>query len=383
MEPLQKYELRTAPRLLGGWDVGPEEFTSLGFTLGLPPLLEIDPSPDTIAYSLQLRDYFEDGLTGAHTEMTDVLYQATRAQLYIRDIDDRYQDPDEIREQLDAVFSRVVPAYEPGALIRIRLDTIGPNHERAAVATFLDPFFAQTILRQRGRIQFGHNPLFITLYTAFEGRLPPFGTLIRASRRNFAVRPGDPRRMAEIRAAFPGILEHRFVDESRAVCLTATPLDAEKIVAALRPDYEAAILAIPAPPRRPEYVVLARDMVTVLRRPNMSFADVLTENDIAEPREVEGLGEGHFNSLRIYNVFTMPILKNQSVWAKIKDDLRKRVVKYGYVGSIEPPDPPVLYGLHTYVTIKFSVKNAAAAAQASLAGQYLLGRPIVCQLCNT
>jgi hypothetical protein len=383
MEIKEKYSIRRAPRLLGGWDVGPEEFTSLGFTIGLPPLLEIPPSPDAIAFSAQLRDYLEDALTGGFTEMTDVLYQGTKSQVYLRDLDPQFTDSEDVRQALDAVLANGIPSYESGSLVRVDFEVI-PGRPPAAVATFSDPLTSQLVLRQRERYRIGDRALFITPYFSLLDPLPLYGTRIRASRRNFVVAVGTDEEMVEVCREFPEIQEHRVVGDGRVVCRTETPIQAENVVARMRGRFPAAILAFPAPDKDVEYVTLPRQTVMVLRNPRLTFAEVLADRDLTEPRELDRVDNpGEFNSLRIFNVFSLPMVKNEVMWVVLKDELKKRAVKYGYVEAITFPDPPVCYGLHTYATIKFSTRNAASVAQANLAGQYFLGRPVITQLCNT
>jgi hypothetical protein len=67
----------------------------------------------------------------------------------------------------------------------------------------------------------------------------------------------------------------------------------------------------------------------------------------------------------------------------VKDDLGKMAMRFGYVDSIGYPDSLELFGMHTYVTIKFLTRGAALAAQRELAGQYYLGRAMITMVVHT
>jgi hypothetical protein len=323
MDPGQKYSLRSSPRLLGGWDVGPAEYESLGFTLGLPPLLSIAPSPIASALSAQLRDFHEDELTGAMTEMTDVLYRSTQAQVYIRDCDPRGMDLDSLRDEIDALFTQTVGGYPPGSLRSLRLDSTA-TVKVALIGEFTDPLIAQMILRRKDRFKMRDQILFITPYYLLSESFPPFGSQMRSSRRNIVVRVGSEAGLQELQSKYPVIREAKMIDDSRAICFVETVEIAANLVVRLRPQYVAAILSLPAPEPNVEYVMLPKTTMTVLRNPRMTFADVFSEQAITELCDADALEGGDFNSLRIHNVFTMSLLKDEQTWANLKEERRKR-----------------------------------------------------------
>jgi hypothetical protein len=85
----------------------------------------------------------------------------------------------------------------------------------------------------------------------------------------------------------------------------------------------------------------------VVRNPYLTFAEVLADRDMTGPMELDRVDDpGEFNSLRIFNVFSLPMVKNEVMGVALKDELKKRAVKYGYLEAITFPDPPVCYGLH-------------------------------------
>jgi hypothetical protein len=173
------------------------------------------------------------------------------------------------------------------------------------------------------------------------------------------------------------------IDGTRAVVLLDSPEAAKLFLRKIRPQFTAAVMQLPAPKPQAEYVPLSPSIVTVLRNERPTFVDVFSDPSLTQLCDAEALQIEEFNSVRIFNVFPPLLLKDECVWMELQEGLRMKAVRYGYVDAITYPESLEVFGLHTYVTIKFSARHAASAAQAGLAGQYYCGRPIITMLCNT
>lgn len=126
--------IRKHPPLRGGWDVGPDEYKSLGFTIGLPPNLYIPQTPPIVElaekYELNNANYI-DIESKFDVKERQFLVQSglPNARCYVREIPPNL-NAQELKEALNKKLYQRRLTSSPKAVTRV---LINPNNEYAFV----------------------------------------------------------------------------------------------------------------------------------------------------------------------------------------------------------------------------------------------------------
>ncbi|KAK8866759.1 Splicing factor [Tritrichomonas musculus] len=126
--------LRKHPPLRGGWDVGPDEYKSLGFIIGLPPNLYIPATPQITALS-EKYESCDSNYIGLESKFNIKERQfmiqsgASSARCYVRDFPPN-MNPKQLKDALNAkLFQRRITST-PHSITQV---VINPNNEYAFI----------------------------------------------------------------------------------------------------------------------------------------------------------------------------------------------------------------------------------------------------------